>query len=170
MRELKRQKTDRIEILVEIDGGQITIGEKRNLLLKKAAGDYIAFIDDDDMVAKDYVTRILEALKAKPDCCSLEGRLLRLNQTFTFFHSIIYDSWFEKNGIYYRTPNHLNTVKRELALHVGFPEKNHGEDMSYSERLQPFLLSETFIKGILYYYIKDPSWVNHKNLQEFKYA
>lgn len=159
-KELKRQAqdTDRVEVLIEIDDGQITIGVKRNLLLSKAKGDYIAFVDDDDKVSEDYISKILKAIETKPDCCSLEGILIRPGRKYEFYHSIKYDKWFEKEGRYYRHPNHLNAVKRELALQIGFPEMDVGEDFEYSTRLKPLLKTEASIKGILYYYVKDKKW------------
>ena len=164
-----------VEILIEIDSKKITTGMKRNLLLERARGDYICFVDDDDKISEDYVTKILEAIKSKPDCCSLEGQLKRrLNRKqmraarrsrgtkimaggiliSTFIHSLKYKTWFERRGIYYRCPNHLNVVRRELAYQVGFPDISQGEDMTYSLNLFPLLKTEAKIKGPIYFYEK----------------
>ncbi len=154
LEDLEKQKTDNIEILVETDNKKMSIGAKRNSLLKKAKGDYIVFIDDDDEVSVNYVVKILEALKTNPDCCGIEGFLIRPGCKYKFIHSIQYNTWFSKNDIYYRCPNHLNPVRRELALQVGFPEKDYGEDQDYSLSLFPLLKTEVYIQSILYYYIK----------------
>ena len=37
---LEPQLTDEVELLVDLDSGQKTIGQKRNDLLEKAQGDY----------------------------------------------------------------------------------------------------------------------------------
>ena len=154
---LDSQTSDDVEILVETDDRKITTGAKRNVLLKRAAGDYVAFVDDDDTVSDDYVPKILSALTSSPDCCSLEGSIhfKRRNETKKFVHSISYDDWFEKDGIYYRCPNHLNTVKREIALQVMFPDVRVGEDKRYSLALRPLLDVEECIGGVIYYY-----WTN----------
>src|ERR1700722_5137465 len=47
--------------------GVVTTGEKRNRLLQRALGAYVAFIDDDDLIATDYLPRIVVALKDNPD-------------------------------------------------------------------------------------------------------
>ena len=60
--------------------------------------------------------------------------------------------WHQSGGIYYRTPNHISPVKRELALQAGFPEIAFGEDHEYSKRLLPLLKTETIIKENLYHY------------------
>ena len=163
---LNLQVAKNVEVLVETDDGRISIGAKRNSLLYAAQGDYVAFVDDDDSVSLNYVSKILNALAMSPDCCSLTGQIThvvtvcvgrrkkhrqRVKQTFV--HSIDYDHWFEKNGIYYRCPNHLNAIKRELALRVGFLEKNKDEDRDFSVRLLPLLKTEVKIEGIIYYYL-----------------
>lgn len=36
-------------------------------------------------------------------------------------YSLRYKSWYTANNIYYRCPNHLNSVRRELGLKAGSP-------------------------------------------------
>ena len=55
---LNKQITDRIEVIVESDDGIMKIGKKRNMLLDKASGDYVCFVDDDDLVSDDYCEKI----------------------------------------------------------------------------------------------------------------
>lgn len=151
---LNSQINESVEILIETDNREKTTGAKRNVLLEKAKGEYIAFIDDDDLVSNEYVSNILNAVKNNPDCCSLCGDLIRKRGTKRFKHSISYSTWFSKDGIYYRCPNHLNPVKRELALKVKFKNITKEEDIDYSVRLYPLLKTETEIKDVLYYYLK----------------
>lgn len=155
LQELNKQKADDVEILVNIDNGQKSIGRKRNELLLQARGKYISFIDDDDKVSEDYIQLILEAAKLNPDCVGIEGLITfsLKNITRKFVHSIRYDKWFTKDNIYCRCPNHLSPVKRELALKVMFPEKNFGEDKEYSLKLFPLLRSEVYILSPIYYYL-----------------
>jgi glycosyltransferase involved in cell wall biosynthesis len=151
---LQPQLTDAVELLVNIDRGQKTIGQKRNELLEEASGDYIAYIDDDDLVADDYVEKVLAATASEPDCCGMEG-IITFNgeNPRRFVHSLRYREWFERDGVYYRNPNHLSPVKRELALKIGFPDKNYWEDRDYSARLLPLLHREVYIDGPIYYYL-----------------
>lgn len=151
---LEPQKTEIVEILIDTDNKEITTGAKRNRLLRKAQGEYIVFIDDDDLVAENYVHRILKALETSPDCCGIEGEITFLNDKVVrkFVHSLQYSSWFEKNGIYYRCPNHISPVKRIHALAASFPDISRGEDKIYSERLLPYLKKEEYIKEPIYSY------------------
>jgi glycosyltransferase involved in cell wall biosynthesis len=143
-----------IEIAYFKDNGELSIGAKRQKLLERATGDYICFIDDDDMVPDDYVEKVLNAIETEPDCCSLTGELHWPNGGIERFeHSIDYDKWEKKDNVYLRYPNHLNTVKRELALQVGFKDMGHGEDKDYSDRLKPLLKTEAKIEGVIYHYM-----------------
>ncbi len=150
---LEKQRVDGVEILLNVDNKEKTIGKKRNELLALATGDYIAFIDDDDTVSNDYVIKVLNASKSNPDCIGIEGIITTngLNPK-KFIHSQQYSSWFTKNNIYYRCPNHLNPIKRDIAIAVGFPEINHGEDKSYSDGVYKLIKTEVYINNPIYFY------------------
>lgn len=148
----------RVEILYLIDNREKTTGAKRNELVNKSQGKYIAFVDDDDMVSEDYIIKTINAIQSNPDVCSLEGTIyFAVENPRKFFHSLKYKTWFEKNNMYYRNPNHLNCVKRDIALLVPFKEVNFGEDKDYSMRLLKLLKTESEIKGNIYiYYYSEP--------------
>ena len=150
---LKLQGTSDIEILADIDEGQVPVGKKRNELLYNAKGEYVCFVDDDDMVSPFYITKILKAIETNPDCVGIVGIIAQKNHGLRkFIHSLQYDHWFEENNIYYRCPNHLNPIKREIALDVRFPEIYSDEDINFSSRVKPHLKTEVFIEEPLYYY------------------
>ena len=148
-----------VEVLVD-DREKITVGEKRQALLERARGKFVAFIDDDDGISSDYVSRVVSAIKEVPDadCVGFEGVITSNGanpQRFT--HSIKYDGWFTKDGIHYRWPNHLNALRRELALKVGFVSKNVGEDFEFSKHIRPLLKREASIGNVpIYYYWFEP--------------
>jgi len=122
------------------DDVNMTIGEKRNYLLQQATSEYLCFIDDDDMVASDYLYQIAKALQALPDCCSLRGVITwnGINPEI-FEHSIKYSA-YKTNEItapvkYERYPNHLNVIKRNIAQQFRFPEIMHGEDTDWATQI-----------------------------------
>lgn len=129
------------------------IGVKRNLLLDRALGDYIVFVDDDDMVSDDYTRKILQAMEGNPDCIGISGTITTNGKNERQWHiSKEYGSWYEKNKVYYRTPNHISPVKREIAIKVRFPEISFGEDAVYSKNILPYLHTENIVKGNIYEY------------------
>lgn len=145
---------EKVELLVD-STEDLTVGGKRNKLLRQSQGLFVVFVDDDDEVTEDYVSTLVGTMEQHPlaDCIGLEGWITfdgdrrqawKISRTF--------DTWHEKEGVYYRTPNHISPVRRELALLVGFPDLSFGEDAEYSRRLLPLLKTEAYIPRPLYHY------------------
>ena len=159
--ELNKQITasnaqDIVEIITETDEGNLSVGTKRNKVLGRANGEYVCFIDDDDMVTPIYVSKILNALKTKPDVVELVGFLPHHN--LPFIHNLKCGGHFRKDGIQFRTPNHLNTIKTEIARKIRYVEISHGEDQEYSHRLwqSGLMKTEELINERMYIYQFNP--------------
>ena len=156
---LQPQLNDDVEIVIDSDAGEKSIGEKRNNLLAKAQGDYICFIDDDDEVSKRYVENILKAIESEPDCCSMTGVITfdGVNPKI-FHHSIAYKEYKtnidEQPITYERYPNHLNPIKRSIAIKYSFIPVDHGEDTEWATQIFKAgeLKTEVEIKEVLYHY------------------
>ena len=150
---LKLQSNNDVELLAYVDNGENSIGYKRNQLLDAAKGDYIAFVDDDDVLSPYYTQYILEGIKTNPDCCGIEGIITMENTPpRKFIHSVKYQNWYTENDIYYRCPNHLNPVKREIALDTKFVDVSNQEDLIYSMALKSKLSKEFYIDTPIYFY------------------
>jgi glycosyltransferase involved in cell wall biosynthesis len=145
---------DQVEIC-SATSNKMTIGALRNDLLQMAKGDFIVFIDDDDEINDNYINAFMNAIMNNPnaDCIGYRGYI-----TFdgvskkNWVISKECNSWHEKDGVYYRTPNHISPVKRTIAMQVKFPEIDFGEDYEYSMGILPFLKEEVFIDEQLYHY------------------
>lgn len=145
-----------VEVLVERDNKEMTSGAKANLLLSKAKGHYIVFIDDDDEVSSEYIKLILKATESNPDCVgtrgtySIDGRgSIEWELSKDFIDS---DDYSSGRLTYKRRTNHISPVKRELALMAMFPDKSNAEDKWYSERLIKHLNTEIKINELIYHY------------------
>ncbi len=153
---------DDIEILTQIDNGEISIGAKRNELLQKATGSYVAYIDDDDRVADDYVSSILSAIERAPDVIGFPLLVSTDEMKVEYgFVSSVFKCWFDLSDpfrpdlqTFFACPNHLTPVRRELALNVGFIPKNQKEDLNFSFRLRELLTSEVYLETPMYYYLR----------------
>jgi hypothetical protein len=144
-----------VEVLSLSDNRQMSIGQKRNMLLTQSTGEYVSFVDDDDMVSLDYIEKVLNALTKNPDCSSLTGEIVFSDgYSRPFIHSLRYTQWIDdhEGKVYYRPPNHLNAVRRAIAVQVGFPPWNSGEDRSFSMGIRHFLKKEEWIDGVIYNY------------------
>lgn len=152
----------KVELTFLIDNGEKTTGEKRNILLDNAKGDYICYIDDDDLYAPNAIPLFLDAIeKHKPDVIGFPLMMTTDGANGEIStHSLRYNHWWQEQdplqphkNRYYRNPNHLNPVKRELALQTRFPNMVVGEDRDYSMRLLPLLKTEAFIDQVCYFYL-----------------
>lgn len=158
MRVLENQKVDGVEIhslltKASIHGGPST-GNKRQQLLQMATGQYIVFIDADDMVPGYYIEEMLNGCNSGADCFAINGNIT------TDGHSEV--KWriskdyqnvdVKENGttVYLRHTNHITGVKREIALRAGFPNISNAEDKGYSDRL--ILHTEYKIERPMYHY------------------
>lgn len=149
---------DDILIYSDADSSK-NIGKKRNDLVARVQTKYFCFIDDDDMISKDYLRNIYSALLTYPDCCSLRGVITWDGQNPEIFeHSIKYKEYktnSEGSPVRYeRYPNHLNVIKTEIGKRFKFPETNFGEDTDWATQIfkAGLLKKEAWIDEVIYHY------------------
>lgn len=148
---LASQSTSDIEIIVDADDGSKLIGRKRNDLLRKAQGEYIVFIDDDDWVADDYCESILKAIENKPDCVGFYGEKWQNDSLLHRFKNTMHV--VNEPSVEIIPIMHTNPVKRELALTTEFaPYLTFCEDQFYALNLRNLLRSEVCIEKNMYFY------------------
>ena len=158
-----------VEILVDDDDKKF-LGTKRKEMLSKAQGLFTCAIDDDDWISENYVRLIVEAIKNNPTVDNL-----KINGIITidgenpkkWIISCHFEDWFEEEGVYYRTPNHICPIKTELVRIAGFDEVAWGEDYPFSQRIKPLVKSEVEIEEPLYFYQYSVDGSLH-NYQELK--
>jgi glycosyltransferase involved in cell wall biosynthesis len=162
-----------VQCIVYEDDSKISIGEKRNSLLEIAKGEYISFVDDDDLLFKNYIKLLMEGIEQKVDCCSLKG-IITMNGGMPdyFEHSIRYNEYKTNLGAEYnngqikyeRFPNHLSCIKSEIAKAFKFPEKNWGEDTDWATQIHKsgLLKTEHYISEVIYYY----KYISHKKQKQ----
>ena len=71
----------------------------------------------------------------------------------------------QKDNTYYRPPNHLNPIKRSIAIQFLFPEQNYGEDAVWSKAIErsELLQTEEWINIPYYFYL----FVKKSNRHDF---
>lgn len=163
LRELRKQIGELenprlVEVHLLQDEKEMTVGAKRNVLLDRARGEYVCYVDDDDMVAPEYLKEILKAIKENPkiDCVGFVGLMTTDGENPKEFRfSLKYRGSFSRNGVYYRTPNHLCAIHRGIAKLRRFPEISFGEDAKWAHELYNcgLLKTEYIIEKVLYYYL-----------------
>jgi glycosyltransferase involved in cell wall biosynthesis len=127
------------------DAGEGTIGEKRQRMMESATGEYIAFVDDDDLVAPDYLDRIMPLLEKKPDVVGITMHF-KMDGRDSGSDSIFRHSIKNRNNVQWagndRTPHHLCPLRRTVALKGRFLARSWGEDYDYALGLLPHLQTE----------------------------
>lgn len=150
---LEPQLTPDIELVIETDNREISIGAKQQILLERAKGDYICYVDEDDIIPAYYVSEILKAIESQPDCVGINGIVTHGGKNpVSFYNSIKYDHWYTNDKGHHRCPNHINPVRRELAVQSHFEDVYHG-DHEYSMKLRPLLKTEIVIDKYMYFYL-----------------
>jgi glycosyltransferase involved in cell wall biosynthesis len=143
---LSNQLTDEVEIIVESDNGAMSTGSKRNYLISKSTGKYVVFIDDDDIVAPTYIADILKAAEQDPDVIVFNGTMTTNGKDERkWFISKDYP-YEAKNGAYYRYPNHIVPIRREIAIQFKFQDITVGEDYLWATAIHTSGLIKTEVK------------------------
>jgi glycosyltransferase involved in cell wall biosynthesis len=146
-----------VELLVLRDNRSLTIGAKRNKLVQIARGEYVAFVDDDDAVAPDYVDALCIALLCdRPDllCFTAVVRGHGPEKPCRF------DPSFRDENLpheYRRRPNHLMVWRRTLTASVPWPDVSHREDALWAEAVARVPARAVTLDRALYTYQFDPA-------------
>lgn len=130
-----------VEILFEVDNGGIPTGTKRNLLLQRAKGKYVIFIDDDDFVPEYYIEELITAAGSDADCFGMTGIMLTNGadeKKWIICLGCPYTAERDENGkeFYKRFPNHITGIKREIAIKFPFPDVTVGEDYQFASAMR----------------------------------
>lgn len=159
-----------VEILWEEDDGRIPSGTKRNRLMGRSRGEYVCFVDDDDMVTPDYVQRIRLGTLKGDDVVSFQLERIgddrpRAVHSFSIHHHQD-KQW--SDGVRQYQANHLCAWRRDLALAVPFPPNIGYDDdvFSYTPRAASGLVeTEYHIPEVLYtYYYRSTATGNQSRL------
>ena len=143
-----------IEIIVLSDTKSIMLGHKRNIMCEMAQGEYIVFVDDDDIISNDYLYSLFEATKTGADSIVFHSEVtINGIDSKICKYSKDYGRDYNTATEYHRIPNHICCIKRELSLKISFPSIKYGEDSAYSKLLLPHLKTEHKIDRVLYHYL-----------------
>lgn len=152
--ELVKQVDSDIEILTDNRDRNTSTGEKRNYLLQRATGEYVWFIDDDDMIYGGAIKAIMEGIESGADVLAINGIMTTDGRNPERWYIALKNPYEKINGIYFRFPNHITPMKRELAVKVKYPHKWIEEDYEYACLLKAsgLLKTEFVVKQPVYHY------------------
>lgn len=154
----KLEAWDKVEVLTDDRGKEVTTGTKRNSLLQKAKGKYVWFVDDDDYIYEYSIEEILKASERSPDVIGINGIMTTDGNNQVDWEIRIGHPYkaVQRNGkeYYLRHPNHITPMKREHAIRVNFPNKTVFEDYEWAAALNKagYLKSQVIIEKPMYHY------------------
>ena len=152
------QREGAVEVLVFLDNRQRTIGEKRDALVQMSRGRFVAFCDDDDDVADDYIEAIVGAIEAATKDTSVVtfDQLAVINGA----EAVCSFSLRHRNEPFAaprfnRNAWHVCAWRGEMARRVRFPATNYGEDWAWAKHLVIDATGEIRIPRVLHVYRYD---------------
>lgn len=149
-----------VRVLAYLNHGEPSLGHIRDALVRAADTDYVSFIDDDDVVSVQYVSRICEALAGRPDHV---GFWLNLYQNGILRERVRHSiggprRWGRVRGVLHRDFTHIDPIRTELALRGTFvpPRPGRPEDRHWVRQVRPYVRTEQFIDEPMYEYLHRP--------------
>ena len=150
---LEPQIDDDVELVIQTFNPNSSLGTNREIMRRHSQAEYINFVDDDDMVAEDYVSTIQPLLDGV-DQIGFQVQMYHdgVKRPLTY-HSLKYGRWYSDSTGYYRDISHLNPMRRELALQVPM-EGGFGEDSRWADRMRAIgiVKTEHYIPRVMYHY------------------
>jgi hypothetical protein len=142
-----------VEWIAYYNNGWPSLGEIRQSLLTAATGEYVSFIDDDDMVPDDFVETILRALSDgyNPDVIGFKVRYTSNGQEGPECICSIGNDPGDGDGVMHRDLTHVQPVRTDLAQ-LGDFRRGWPEDNTWRRAVRPFIVKERFIDREMYYY------------------
>lgn len=144
----------KVEHITVFDNCKRSVGLKRQACLDIARGEYIAFVDDDDEIAPDYVSKILDAIETtRADVITFDQRAHVNHQSARVnFDLANGDNPFIADTVVKRGAWHVNVWKRELVKDCVFPDNSYGEDLVWSLQARNRVKTHHHIDAILHEY------------------
>jgi hypothetical protein len=142
-------------------------GNKTQDLVSSSRASWVSCIDDDDMVAPDFVSRVMAALETDPDYVGFPVRWTRDGALQVHVeHSLRHGGWQDTADMLKRDITQFNPIRRELAL-LGTWAGGYEAERRWAEavRASGKAVTETWIDEPVYYYQESSSDTFKSNRQ-----
>ena len=134
--------------------GGLSVGAKRDALKCRATGEYLVFVDDDDMIAPNYLESILRLMESNPDIITFRS----LYKSSTYWGIVDMNLNHAENEqmndstIVKRQPFHVCPIRTSIAQQHSFPDINNGEDWAWMQKVLPDCKTQAHSDMILHQY------------------
>ena len=134
--------------------GGLSVGAKRDALKCRATGEYLVFVDDDDMIAPNYLESILRLMESNPDIITFRS----LYKSSTYWGIVDMNLNHAENEqmndstIVKRQPFHVCPIRTSIAQQHSFPDINNAEDWGWMVKVLSDCQKQAHSDQILHQY------------------
>lgn len=149
--------------------GGMSIGKKRQELVKYAQGKYLCFLDDDENIAPNYIETLVRLCQHDRDVCTF--RAIAKNDNFwSIIDMSIYHPDVEASPNYEVLRNiwHVCPIRSSFAKLYGFEDINYGEDAAWLLNVRKHITSEAKSQAILLCYNHSKSTSESDRITKFQ--
>lgn len=113
--------------------GGLSVGAKRDALKCRATGEYLVFVDDDDMIAPNYLESILRLMESNPDIITFRSLYKSSNYWGIVDMNLNHaeNEQMNESVIVKRQPFHVCPIRTSIAQLHSFPDINNAEDWGW---------------------------------------
>jgi hypothetical protein len=144
-------------------------GRKRQKLMRRASGEFVCFVDDDDEVHDAYVEEILKASSGSPDVVTFDAVIDRRGHLTPI--SFVMEEDSPANAKY--QANHLCAWRTDIARRVAWaPELGYGDDQVWYKPLHIGTpgLSAAHVPLLMYRYNQNPNTTRNQTAGQRRIA
>lgn len=148
----------RVEILVDdsprfLDGG-LSVGKKREALVKRAQGKYLCFLDSDESISPDYIETLMRLCYQGQDVCTFRAMVKLKNFWALVDMRLAYklNDQISPDYTVRRSAWHICPVKSVYAKMFPFSDKNNAEDFEWMEKVLTCCVSEAHSERVIFQY------------------
>ena len=134
---------DDVELLVLEDNRKRELGPKLQAIVDIAQGEYLSFLDDDDLISDSYI----ESLYPMLDGVDAVGFTAQVSIEDSPFKDVTYCKdygWEETQTAFLRPHQHLSPIKTRIVRQIPWADKGHyGCDYRWSKAMRNSGLIQT---------------------------
>ena len=134
--------------------GGLSVGAKRDALKCRATGEYLVFVDDDDIVAPNYLESILRLMESNPDIITFRS-LYKSEHYWGIVDMNLNHAENEQmndSTIVKRQPFHVCPIRTSIAQQHSFPDINNAEDWGWMVKVLTDCKTQSHSDQILHQY------------------
>lgn len=145
-----------VEVLIDsskryVDGG-MTVGAKRNKLVQSATGKYLCFLDDDDLIAPNYIEELLRGCNLDVDCVGFMS-IFKCDFYWGIADmSLMHDNEQAHPSVFRRKIWHVCPIRTSIAQKYSFNDINNAEDWQWMEKVYKDLKQCVSLGKVLHQY------------------